>query len=263
MTLTRCAASCRSDAQLAAGRPSTKICRRWRIFASVRVPAAPGAATAGRGQVHGSKSPMKLYHRARGPVAVAGPCPERRRAPDDDPDPVQRQAGRRCGAARLTATDMDLSLVAHEPAEVARKGTTTVAAHTLFDIVRKLPDGSEVGIEQDESGGEVTVRAARSVFNLPTLPADEFPAIGQEQLGGQFHDRRRRSGPADRQDPVCDLDRGDALLSQRHPHARHQGWGDRDACAASRPTATGSPASRCRCPMVRPRSRRSSCRARP
>jgi DNA polymerase-3 subunit beta len=86
----------------------------------------------------------------------------------------------------LTATDMDLSLVAHEPAQVAERGTTTVAAHTLFDIVRKLPDGSEVGIEQS-SGGEVTVRAARSVFNLPTLPADEFPAIGEEQLGCRFH----------------------------------------------------------------------------
>ena len=87
----------------------------------------------------------------------------------------------------LTATDMDLSLVAHEPAQVAERGATTVAAHTLFDIVRKLPDGSEVGIEQSAGGGELTVRAARSVFNLPTLPADEFPAIGEEQLGCRFH----------------------------------------------------------------------------
>lgn len=86
----------------------------------------------------------------------------------------------------LTATDMDLSLVAHEPAAISRRGSTTVAAHTLFDIVRKLPDGSEIGIEQGEGGGEVTVRAARSVFNLPSLPADEFPAIGEEQLGVGF-----------------------------------------------------------------------------
>ena len=53
--------------------------------------------------------------------------------------------------------------------------------------MRKLPDGSEVELEQDEGGGEVTSRAARSVFNLPTLPADEFPAIGEEQLGS-LHD---------------------------------------------------------------------------
>ncbi|MFO1049940.1 MAG: DNA polymerase III subunit beta [Geminicoccaceae bacterium] len=89
------------------------------------------------------------------------------------------------GRLGLTATDMDLSLVAHEAAEVTRKGTTTAAAHTLFDIVRKLPEGSEVGIEQNE-GGELTVRAGRSVFNLPTLPADEFPAIGEEELAVNF-----------------------------------------------------------------------------
>ena len=86
----------------------------------------------------------------------------------------------------LTATDMDLSLVAHEPADVTRPGTTTVGAHTLFEIVRKLPDGSTVAMEQGGGSGEVTVRAARSVFTLPSLPADEFPAIGEEQLGVRF-----------------------------------------------------------------------------
>jgi DNA polymerase III subunit beta len=87
----------------------------------------------------------------------------------------------------LMATDMDLSLVAHlEGPDVTRPGTTTVSAHTLFDIVRKLPDGSKVAIEQNGQAGEITVRAARSVFNLPTLPADEFPATGEEQLGVRF-----------------------------------------------------------------------------
>jgi DNA polymerase-3 subunit beta len=86
----------------------------------------------------------------------------------------------------LTATDMDLSLVAQETADVGRPGTTTVSAHTLFDIVRKLPDGSEIALEQNGAAGEITLRAARSTFNLPTLPADEFPAIGEEQLGVRF-----------------------------------------------------------------------------
>ena len=90
------------------------------------------------------------------------------------------------GQLELTATDMDLSLEARESAAVGEAGVTTVAAHTLFEIVRKLPEGSEVGIEQNGSGGEVTVRAARSVFNLPTLPADEFPASGKEELGVRF-----------------------------------------------------------------------------
>ena len=90
------------------------------------------------------------------------------------------------GRLGLTATDMDLSLVAQEPAEVGRAGTTTVAAHTLFDIVRKLPDGQRGRDRAGGQAGEITVRAGRSVFNLPTLPADEFPAIGEEQLGVRF-----------------------------------------------------------------------------
>jgi DNA polymerase-3 subunit beta len=90
------------------------------------------------------------------------------------------------GRLALTATDMDLSLVAQEEAEIGRGGTTTVGAHTLFDIVRKLPDGSSVAIEQDGQAGEITLRAGRSTFNLPTLPADEFPAAGEEQLGVRF-----------------------------------------------------------------------------
>ena len=87
---------------------------------------------------------------------------------------VRLEADQEAGSLGLTATDMDLSLAAREDALVARGGTTTVAAHTLFDIVRKLPDGAEVAVEQNGQAGEVTVRAGRSVFNLPTLPADEF-----------------------------------------------------------------------------------------
>ena len=91
----------------------------------------------------------------------------------------------------LTATDMDLSIQAHEPAHIERSGETTVNAHTLFDIVRKLPDGSEVALtlaEPREGGGgtELTVNAGRSVFNLPCLPADEFPAMEIEDLGVRF-----------------------------------------------------------------------------
>src|SRR5689334_11407775 len=86
------------------------------------------------------------------------------------------------GHLGLTATDMDLSLAAREDAEVAQSGGATVSAHLLFDIVRKLPDGARIALEQGEPGGELAVRAARSVFNLPTLPADEFPATGDETL---------------------------------------------------------------------------------
>lgn len=80
----------------------------------------------------------------------------------------------------LTATDMDLSMAASEAARVQGEGATTVSAHTLFDIVRKLPDGSEVLLEQAPDTTELSLRAGRAVFTLPSLKADEFPAMDDE-----------------------------------------------------------------------------------
>lgn len=77
----------------------------------------------------------------------------------------------------LTATDMDLSMASSETARVQEEGSTTVSAHTLFDIVRKLPDGSEVLLEHEHNSSEMSVRAGRAVFTLPCLKADEFPAM--------------------------------------------------------------------------------------
>ena len=76
-----------------------------------------------------------------------------------------KDAGKEKGVA-LTATDMDLAIVEHVTGQVAKAGTTTVPAHTLYDIVRKLPDGSQIGIEAAGDKGQVTLRAGRSTFTL-------------------------------------------------------------------------------------------------
>ena len=47
------------------------------------------------------------------------------------------------GKLGLTATDMDLAIVEGVEAGVSQDGSTTVPAHTLYDIVRKLPDGAQ------------------------------------------------------------------------------------------------------------------------
>jgi DNA polymerase III subunit beta len=92
----------------------------------------------------------------------------------------------RDGGLGLTATDMDLSIRERSVAEVLRPGATTVAAHTLYDIVRKLPDGSVVAMERAEDGTELTVQAGRITFELPVLPAEDFPAMGKEDFGHRF-----------------------------------------------------------------------------
>jgi DNA polymerase III subunit beta len=88
----------------------------------------------------------------------------------------------------LTATDMDLAIVETTAAEVAKTGTTTVQAHTLYDIVRKLPEGSQVGLDSgdDAKSGQVHLRAGRSTFTLASLPADDFPKMAGGDLPNSF-----------------------------------------------------------------------------
>ena len=89
-------------------------------------------------------------------------------------------------ALGLTATDLDLSIVETTEAEVAQQGATTAPAHTLYDVVRKLPEGARVAIERSASGTEITLRSGRATFDLPCLPADEFPTMGDDGLEHRF-----------------------------------------------------------------------------
>jgi DNA polymerase III subunit beta len=88
------------------------------------------------------------------------------------------------GSIRLMATDLDLQINETVQAEVETAGAVTVAAHTLFDIARKLPEGSQVSLAA--SDGKMQIVAARSRFNLSTLPRDDFPVIAEGDLPTQF-----------------------------------------------------------------------------
>jgi DNA polymerase-3 subunit beta len=54
----------------------------------------------------------------------------------------------------------------------------------LFDIVRKLPEGSQVELTAAE--GKMQIVAGRSRFNLSTLPRDDFPVIAEGELPTRF-----------------------------------------------------------------------------
>ena len=85
---------------------------------------------------------------------------------------------------RLMATDLDLQVDESVPANVDQPGATTVSAHTLFDIVRKLPEGSQVELNVAE--GKMHLSASRSRFHLSTLPRDDFPVISEGDLPTRF-----------------------------------------------------------------------------
>ncbi|MEO5866143.1 MAG: DNA polymerase III subunit beta [Sphingomonas sp.] len=88
------------------------------------------------------------------------------------------------GALKLMATDLDLQINESVAAAVDQPGATTVSAHTLFDIARKLPEGSQVSLAAAD--GKMTIMAGRAKFQLGTLPRDDFPVIAEGELPVSF-----------------------------------------------------------------------------
>ena len=85
------------------------------------------------------------------------------------------------GHLSVTATDLEVELVAKAEVNVETGGEITVSGRKLLDICRALPDGSEIDISV--SGEKAIVRSGRSKFSLVTLPAAEFPSIEDIKAG--------------------------------------------------------------------------------
>jgi DNA polymerase-3 subunit beta len=91
------------------------------------------------------------------------------------------------GMLILSTTDMDLEINEAVEAQVKTPGATTAPAHTLHDIVRKLPDDAKVELNLGDSGNIMTVKAGRSMFKLSCLPVADFPEISGAALPTTFN----------------------------------------------------------------------------
>ena len=90
------------------------------------------------------------------------------------------------GTLRLTATDLDMEVVEETgSATIVEEGASTAPAHLLHDIVRKLPDGAELSLEQPDEG-RLAIVAGRSRFMLPALPPEDFPDLAAGQPSHEF-----------------------------------------------------------------------------
>lgn len=79
----------------------------------------------------------------------------------------------------ITATDLEVELVASTPLSVETPGEVTVPGRKLLDICRALPEGAKITFTVDKD--RATIRSGRSRFTLSTLPSAEFPAIDDIQ----------------------------------------------------------------------------------
>lgn len=77
------------------------------------------------------------------------------------------------GNLAITATDLEVELVAEGEVDVATRGEITVPGRKLHDICRALPEGAKIEVAQ--AGDRVNVKAGRSRFTLSSLQASDFP----------------------------------------------------------------------------------------
>ena len=86
----------------------------------------------------------------------------------------------------FSATDLDMEIVDEAEAVVNTTGQITAPAHTLYEIVRKLPEGADVELKYSGDDPRLSVSAGRSRFNLPVLPAGDFPVMSSDGLSSRY-----------------------------------------------------------------------------
>jgi DNA polymerase-3 subunit beta len=90
----------------------------------------------------------------------------------------------RQGRLTVTATDLEVELVAGVELAVQQTGDITVPGRKLLDIVRALPDKAAITLALESE--KLTVRAGKSRFTLSTLAASEFPAVEEINVQQSF-----------------------------------------------------------------------------
>jgi DNA polymerase-3 subunit beta len=79
------------------------------------------------------------------------------------------------GHLTFLATDLEIQITTEQANDTAGDFQLTVSAKKLQDILRAIPDGAMVTLDQDDS--RLTVKAGKSRFNVQTLPANDFPKL--------------------------------------------------------------------------------------
>jgi DNA polymerase-3 subunit beta len=79
------------------------------------------------------------------------------------------------GYLSLTATDLEVELVARAEVNVQQPGEVTLPARKFLEILRALPEGANVTVSVE--GERAVMRSGKSRFTLATLPASDFPLV--------------------------------------------------------------------------------------
>ena len=86
----------------------------------------------------------------------------------------------------LSSTNLDIYCSDKINAEIMHPGEISVPAVTFFEIIKRLPAGSDVLMAMKDIDSELTLKCGRSKFHLSTLKTDDFPAISESDLVTKF-----------------------------------------------------------------------------
>jgi DNA polymerase-3 subunit beta len=82
------------------------------------------------------------------------------------------------GSLAFLATDIEIQITSRGVVDSSGEAhAITVGARKLVDILRALPEGSDVSLQQQDK--RLMVKAGKSRFVLQTLPAEDFPRLAK------------------------------------------------------------------------------------
>jgi DNA polymerase-3 subunit beta len=88
------------------------------------------------------------------------------------------------GDLSLTATDLEIEMIARIETEGGDDFQTTLPARKLLDICKALPSSASINFSIDEN--KVSLTSARSRFSLASLPARDFPGLDEIETQESF-----------------------------------------------------------------------------
>ena len=87
---------------------------------------------------------------------------------------------------KIIATDLDLIFVNEiSNIKIFEEGKTTTSSSIMFDIVRKIPSGSQINFE-NTGESKLQLESNKSLFNLNSINASEFPITDENFNENEF-----------------------------------------------------------------------------
>lgn len=86
----------------------------------------------------------------------------------------------------LTGTDSDTYIKNNSKVSVITEGATTVSAQLIYDIVKKMEDGSEIECEYTKEDNNFHIKSGKSKFKLMCLDVDGYPNFEEQDMPIEF-----------------------------------------------------------------------------